>query len=111
MIIGDVSRTLVYDYDNAVKRKTNDLFELVKWWLKDQGLREDLSELMGQPCEYFKPTIPCKIEDLYLWVWWHPESADFWIAQLRLRKAYLEQDDSGPGEDAIRTWDGSWRVF
>lgn len=22
-----------------------------------------------------------------------------------------DHDDSGPGEDAIQTWDGSWRVF
>jgi hypothetical protein len=81
-------------YDGKVREWTVALVKLVGWFIKNHPTK--LAELYSEPCTHFRP--PSYEEaDYFQWAWWHPESAQLWIAKLQLQKTYLEGSNERTG--------------
>lgn len=77
-------------YDAKANGWAAKLRDLIEWFAENHPV--ELAELYGEPCTHFKPSSHPDANFLQ-WVWWHPESAQYWIKKLENERGAMDNVD------------------
>lgn len=71
-------------YEAIVKKRSDELVNLVSWFIDND--QKWLATKISETADYFSIPTDSTLEGMFNWVWWHPESAQYWINILRDRR-------------------------
>ena len=85
----EMGNRLARQYNESVFARTGELKDLLG--IGERHKPKEFSALYNQYYPAFRVPLGTGFDILYQWVWWHPESADFWIETLGVLKENTDE--------------------